>query len=319
MRTQIQKHIKNCVSFFTFSGDGWRRRKCMWTTMMSTTTTGNGWRRRWRKGSADLSPLTISTKWMLCIHFSNETIKCINISTKEFLFIKSDLFRWFCDMLMNTSNFSHCSFCVILLPISSSFSFSVAALNLQKPAVFLSIKFKKNFRMWSRKRKRNNHLPLLQTLLSSSSGPLESLSSSCRCKWLCWLKWWWFRPKLWCKWCRWLLLLLAADALKSRGLSGDGERPPFSTRSRLKWSAAPTLAAPPPPRISVIIKRDRDGSTAIDPRCIGTVIVKPLAAAATPFGVKKLAALVIVDDFGLSPVECHCSTILIELSGIGHN
>lgn len=164
------------------------------------------------------------------------------------------------------------------------------------------------------------HLPLLQTLLSSSSGPLESLSSSCRCKWLCWLKWWWFKPRLWCKWCRWLLLLLAADALKSRGLSGDGDRPPFSTRSRLKWSAAPTFAAPPPPRISVIIKRDRDGSTAIDPLCIGTVIVKPLAAAATPFGVKKCSAvLVIVEDFGLPPDECHWSTILIELLDTSYN
>lgn len=166
------------------------------------------------------------------------------------------------------------------------------------------------------------YLPLLQTLLSSSSGPLESLSSSCRCKWLCWLKWWWFKPRLWCKWCRWwlllLLLLFAADALKSRGFSGDGERPPFSTRSRLKWSAAPTLAAPPPPRMSVIIKRDRDGSTAIDPRCIGTVIVNPLAAAAaaaTPFGDNKSAVLVIVDDFGLTPVLCHWSTILIGFPG----
>lgn len=165
------------------------------------------------------------------------------------------------------------------------------------------------------------YLPLLQTLLSSSSGPLESLSSSCRCKWLCWLKWWWFKPRLWCKWCRWwllLLLLFAADALKSRGFSGDGERPPFSTRSRLKWSAAPTLAAPPPPRMSVIMKRDRDGSTAIDPRCIGTVIVNPLAAAAaaaTPFGDNKSAVLVIVDDFGLTPVLCHWSTILIGFPG----
>lgn len=160
---------------------------------------------------------------------------------------------------------------------------------------------------------REKLLPLLQTLLSSSIGPLESLSSSCRCKWLCWLKWWWFKPRLWCKWCRWLLLLLllfAADALRSRGFSGDGERPPFSTRSRLKCRAAPTLAAPPPPRMSVIMKRDRDGSTAIDPRCIGTVIVKPLAAAATPFGDNNSAVLVIVEDFGLSPDVCHRSTIL---------
>lgn len=105
--------------------------------------------------------------------------------------------------------------------------------------------------------------------------------------------------------------MLAADALKSRGFSGDGERPPFSTRSR-KCSAAPTFAAPPPPKMSVIIKRDRDGRTAIDPLCIGTVIVKPLAAAPTPFGDKKSAVLVIVDDFGLSPVKCHWSTILIR-------
>lgn len=155
------------------------------------------------------------------------------------------------------------------------------------------------------------HLPLLQTLLSSSSGPLESLSSSCRCKWLCWLKWWWFSPRLWCKWCKWLLLLFAADALRSRGFSGDGDLPPFSTCSRLRWSAAPTLAAPPPPKMSVIMKRDRDGSTAIDPRCIGTVIVKPLAAA-TPFADNNSAVLVIVDDFGLAPDECHWSTILMK-------
>lgn len=62
--------------------------------------------------------------------------------------------------------------------------------------------------------------------------------------------------------------------------------------------------------MSVIIKRDRDGSTAIDPRCIGTVIVRPLAAAATPFGDNNSAVLVIVDDFGLSPDVCHWSTIL---------
>lgn len=113
------------------------------------------------------------------------------------------------------------------------------------------------------------------------------------------------------------MLLFAADALKSRGFSGDGDRPPFSARSRLKWSAAPTLAAPPPPKISVIIKRDRDGSTAIDPRCIGTVMVKPLAAAAaaTPFGDNKSAVLVIVDVFGLTPVVCHWSTILIGFPG----
>lgn len=60
------------------------------------------------------------------------------------------------------------------------------------------------------------------------------------------------------------------------------------------------------------MKRDRDGSTAIDPLCIGTVIAKPAAAAATPFGDNKSAVLVIVDDFGLSPVECHWSTILLE-------
>lgn len=156
------------------------------------------------------------------------------------------------------------------------------------------------------------HLPLLQTLLSSSSGPLESLSSSCRCKWLCWLKWWWFSPRLWCKWCKWLLLLFAADALRSRGFSGDGDRPPFSTCSRLRWSAAPTLAAPPPPKMSLIMKRDRDGSTAIDPRCIGTVIVKPLTAAT--FADNNSAVLVIVDDFGLTPDECHWSTILMKFT-----
>lgn len=187
--------------------------------------------------------------------------------------------------------------------ISYSFSSFLAKFWQQKTSCF---HFKANFQLKETKFK---HLPLLQTLLSSSSGPLESLSSSCRCKWLCWLKWWWFRARLWCKWCKWLLLLLAADALKSRGFSGDGERPPFSTRSR-KCSAAPTLAAPPPPKMSVIMKRDRDGRTAIDPLCIGTVIVKPLAAAATPFGDKKSAVLVIVADFGLSPVKCHWSTIL---------
>lgn len=157
-----------------------------------------------------------------------------------------------------------------------------------------------------------SNLPLLHTLLSSSSGPLESLSSSCRCKWPCCAKWWWWlaSAKLWCKWCRWWLLLVA-DALRSRGLCGDGDRPPAS---RFKCSALATLAAPPPPNMSVIMNRDRDGSTAIDPRCIGTVMLRSWADAfgEVPFG-DSSSVLVIVDDFGLTPVECHCSTILMDL------
>lgn len=169
------------------------------------------------------------------------------------------------------------------------------------------------YKVWKKSREKLliTNLPLLQTLLSSS-GPLESLSlSSCRCKWSCGFKWWWWpSAKFRCKWCKWLLLLATADALKSRGLCGDGDRP-FSTRSRLKCSAAPTFAWPPPPNMSVIMNRDLDGRTAIDPRCIGTVIP---AAVDTPCGDNKSAELVIVEVFvGLNPPnECNWSTILIE-------
>lgn len=160
------------------------------------------------------------------------------------------------------------------------------------------------------------NLPLLHTLLSSSIAPLESsLSSSCRCK-LCCAKWWWWwwwwlaSARLWCKWCKWLLL--AAVALKSRGLCGDGDRPPLF---RSKCNALATLAAAPPPNISVIMKRDRDGSTAIDPRCIGTVMLKSLADAGTPalpFNDNRSLLVIVAVDFGLTPVECHCSTILVD-------
>lgn len=247
------------------------------------------------KGSDDLSRQQWSTKWMSEYIFEYELLNAWIFVTKEILCTKTDLsvypdiwshFKRFSGMYATFAHF-HIEF-----GVTSCFSHFWWVL-----IVII-------------KEKKKQHSPLLQTLLSSSIGPLESLSSSCRCKWLCWLKWWWFRPRLWCKWCRWLLLLFAADALKSRGLSGDGERPPFSTCSRLRWSAAP--AAPPPPKISVIIKRDRDGRTAIDPLCIGTVILKSRAAAATPFDDNKSAVLVIVDDFGLAPVECHWSTILIR-------
>lgn len=153
--------------------------------------------------------------------------------------------------------------------------------------------------------------PLLHTLLSSN-GPLESLSlSSWRCKWCAWWWWWWWpSAKLWCKWCKWLLLLLLlllAEALRSRGLCGDGDRP-FSPRSRPKCSALPTLL-PPPPSMSVIMKRERDGSTAIEPRCIGTVMPPTVP----PFDVNSSAELLIVAVLvGLSPDECHWSTILTE-------
>lgn len=152
--------------------------------------------------------------------------------------------------------------------------------------------------------------PLLHTLLSSNC-PLESLSlSSWRCKWCDWWWWWWWlNAKLWCKWCRWLLLLLLfAVALRSRGLCGDGDRP-FSTRSRPKCNAVFTLPPPPPPRMSVIMKRERDGSTAIEPRCIGTVMPPTVP----PFDVNSSAELLMVAVLvGLSPDECHCSTILTE-------
>lgn len=165
------------------------------------------------------------------------------------------------------------------------------------------------------------HSPLL---LLSSIGPLESLSlSSWRCKWWAawwwwWWRWWWLNDaKLWCKWCKWLLLLwplllllfALAVALRSRGLCGDGDRP-FSTRSRAKCSAELTLP-PPPPRMSVIIKRERDGRTAIEPRCMGTVM--------PPFDVNSSAELLIVVVLvGLSPDECHWSTILTKYA-IQHN
>lgn len=137
-------------------------------------------------------------------------------------------------------------------------------------------------------------------MLLSSIGPLESLSlSSCRCKWFAWG---WANLKLWCKWCKWWFLF-APDALKSRGLWGDDDRS-VSTPSRPKCNVA---LLPLPPRISVIIKRDLDGSTAIEPRCIGTVMpLTPL-----PFGDNNSAELVIVAVLvGLSPANFHCRTIL---------
>lgn len=179
------------------------------------------------KGSDDLSRQQWSTKWMSEYIFEYELLNAWIFVTKEILCTKTDLsvypdiwshFKRFSGMYATFAHF-HIEF-----GVTSCFSHFWWVL-----IVII-------------KEKKKQHSPLLQTLLSSSIGPLESLSSSCRCKWLCWLKWWWFRPRLWCKWCRWLLLLFAADALKSRGLSGDGERPPFSTCSRLRWSAAPAAS-----------------------------------------------------------------------------
>lgn len=178
----------------------------------------------------------------------------------------------------------------------------------------LSINFSRDTKRqfgWNAKKKKLN-LPLLHTLLSSNC-PLESLSlSSWRCKWCVswWWWWWWLNAKLWCKWCKWLLLLLLlfAVALRSRGLCGDGDRP-FSTWSRPKCNALPTFP-PPPPRMSVIMKRERDGSTAIEPRCIGTVMPPTVLP---PFDVNSSAELLMVAVLvGLSPDECHWSTILTE-------
>lgn len=137
-------------------------------------------------------------------------------------------------------------------------------------------------------------LPLLQTLWLSR-GPLESLSLS---------------SAGWCR-CR-----LPGVTLRSRG-PGLGERP-SSLPSRPPppelwwwsgwWWRAAAAAPPPPPlpaRMSVIMKRDRGGcSTAIEPRCTGTVMSAP-AMSDMP--------LILVAGNGLPPDVNHCSTILTQL------